>query len=76
MPRNLESRVELLVPIEEPALQGELFDSMDMSLADDTYSWELGSDRVWRGLNGRTRCLHEELIARAIESSDQAPKRA
>ena len=76
MPRNLESRVELLVPIEEPALQDELFDSMDMSLADDTYSWELGSDRVWRRLNGRTRCLHEELIARAIESSDQAPKRA
>ena len=65
MPRNLDSRVELLVPIEGDQLQGELMDSINRNLADDTYTWELGSDRTWRRLTGRTRSLHDELIERA-----------
>ena len=65
MPRNLESRVELLVPIEEEALQAELLDTLDRARADDTFAWELGPDRRWRRLDGKTRSLHAELIERA-----------
>jgi polyphosphate kinase len=48
MPRNLDTRVELLAPVEAPALRDDLLDTLERSLADDTNAWDLGSDRVWR----------------------------
>ncbi|MGH2955579.1 MAG: polyphosphate kinase 1 [Solirubrobacterales bacterium] len=47
MPRNLYNRVELLVPVEDEALRGELADVLDRSFADNTSSWSLGQDGVW-----------------------------
>ena len=44
MPRNLDTRVELLAPIERPELQAEIQDTLDRCLADDTYSWTMASD--------------------------------
>ena len=41
MPRNLDTRVELLVPIEDPALRDEIEDTIELCLADDTFAWEL-----------------------------------
>ena len=67
MPRNLDSRVELIVPIEEPALQDRLAESIDRSMTDDTYAWELGRDRTWTRRTGKTRSLHDELTARAAD---------
>ena len=45
MPRNLDTRVELLVPVEQPELQAELQDTLDRCLADDTYAWTHGRRR-------------------------------
>ena len=45
MPRNLDTRVELLVPIERPELQAEIEDTLDRCLADDTYGWIMGADQ-------------------------------
>ena len=67
MPRNLDSRVELIVPIEEAALQDRLAESLDRSMTDDTYAWELGRDRIWTRRTGKTRSLHDELTARAAD---------
>jgi len=48
MPRNLDSRVELVVPIEDEALRGELIDVLELCFADNANAWELSSDGTWR----------------------------
>jgi polyphosphate kinase len=48
MPRNLDHRVEMAVPIEAPELQEELMDTLERAFADNQSSWELESDGVWR----------------------------
>ena len=50
MERNLDRRVEVLVPIEEPALREELLESFEITWRDDTFTWVLGTDRRWRRL--------------------------
>ncbi len=46
MPRNLDTRVELLVPIEKPELRAEIDDTLERCMADDTFSWVLGRRRA------------------------------
>jgi polyphosphate kinase len=48
MPRNLDTRVELVTPVDDPALREDLLDTLERSLADETNSWDLGPDTVWR----------------------------
>jgi polyphosphate kinase len=48
MPRNLDTRVELITPVDDPSLREDLLDTLERSLADDGNSWDLGSDNVWR----------------------------
>jgi polyphosphate kinase len=48
MPRNLDTRVELVTPVDDPPLRDDLLDTLERSLADDTNSWDLGSDGIWR----------------------------
>src|SRR5437588_7350132 len=66
MPRNLDTRVELLAPVEDPELQAELDDTLERCFADDTFSWTLGADGVWTRRTGRTRSVHRELMERAL----------
>jgi polyphosphate kinase len=66
MPRNLDSRVELLTPVQAPELQAELADTLERCLHDDTYAWELGSDQRWTRRTGRTRAAHDELMERTL----------
>jgi polyphosphate kinase len=47
MPRNLDNRVELVVPIEDPALRDQAVDIVERSLADNTNSWQLEADGEW-----------------------------
>ena len=66
MPRNLDSRVELVVPVEDAALKAELLDVLERCLADNASSWELGADGSWvrQEPNGELRDAQEELMAR------------
>lgn len=66
MPRNLDTRVELLVPVENPELQAELEDTLERCLADDTFAWTLASDNTWTRLRGNTRAVHLELMERTL----------
>jgi polyphosphate kinase len=66
MPRNLDSRVELVAPVEDAALKAELLDVLERCFADNANSWELGSDGSWARLqpDGEVRNVQEELMAR------------
>jgi polyphosphate kinase len=68
MPRNLDTRVELLAPVEDPALRSEIEDTLERCLADDTFAWELETGGSWRRRQGRTRSVHRELMERAVSS--------
>ena len=45
--RNLDRRIEALVPVVDPELCGRLEDILGLVLEDDTSSWELGPDGAW-----------------------------
>ena len=66
MPRNLDTRVELLVPVERPELRAELEDTLERCFADDTNAWTLGADGAVERLSGGTRSVHRELMERTI----------
>jgi polyphosphate kinase len=72
MPRNLDTRVELLVPIEHEELQAELDDTLERCLADDTFAWNLDADGGWQRRAGRTRSVHRELMERTLAQAASA----
>jgi polyphosphate kinase len=47
MPRNLDHRVELAVPVEARDLQAELLDTLALAFADNQNSWEMNADGSW-----------------------------
>ncbi len=75
MPRNLDHRVELAVPIEAPELRAELLDVLERAFHDNQNAWELGEDGAWRRLHPgpgeEPRSMQLELIEiharRAVE---------
>ncbi|MBP9823583.1 MAG: polyphosphate kinase 1 [Thermoanaerobaculia bacterium] len=48
MSRNLDRRVETMVPVEAPDLRAELQSILDVQLADNRKAWALESDGSWR----------------------------
>jgi polyphosphate kinase len=50
MPRNLDHRLEGVVPVEDARAQQRLSGVFDALLADNTQAWELGSDGTWTRL--------------------------
>ena len=47
MDRNLDRRVEAVVPVEDPEAQARLAEIIDVMLADDRRSWQLQPDATW-----------------------------
>ena len=83
MDRNLDRRVEAMVPVEDPEARSRLAEIIEVMLEDDRRSWQLGPDATWHrteeiaGHPG-TCDVHEELKARALAASAQTatPHRA
>jgi polyphosphate kinase len=65
MPRNLDHRVELAVPVESEELRAELLDTLARAFADNQNSWVLDAEGNWRrrspGPGERPRSLQLEL---------------
>jgi polyphosphate kinase len=72
MPRNLDTRVELLAPVEDGSLREELLDTLQRGLADDSFAWELGPEG-WARRQGGTRSMQHELTERAAARAGPAP---
>jgi polyphosphate kinase len=51
MPRNLDSRVELVAPVEDPELRADLLDVLESCFMDNSDAWELDSDGIWTRLS-------------------------
>ncbi len=71
MDRNLDRRVEAVVPVDDPEAQARIAEVIEVMLADDRRSWQLGSDAVWRRteeLLGRPGSIdtHQVLKERAL----------
>jgi polyphosphate kinase len=66
MPRNLDSRVELVAPVEDMGLKAELMDVLERCFADTSNTWELDSEGVWTRLrpDSAARSVQAELMAR------------
>jgi polyphosphate kinase len=68
MPRNLDRRVEALVPVEDPQLQVRLQGILDVNLTDDRLAWSLAPDTTWRRVEGENGFdTHRRLEAIALE---------
>jgi len=71
MPRNLDHRVEVAVPVRPASLRARLDEILDVDLADDRLAWELQPDGSWSrvppdgGCNAQER-LQELATARAL----------
>jgi polyphosphate kinase len=80
MPRNLDSRVEVLVPVEDPSLRAEVDGLLEASLSDTRSSFQLTSEGVWE----RRRpagdepeyAAQEDLMERALEAARIADEEA
>jgi polyphosphate kinase len=74
MPRNLERRVEVTVPVLDPTLRARLDEILQTELEDDVLAWDLGSDGAWtkveteRGLSAQ-----ERLMGLAVERGEGNP---
>jgi polyphosphate kinase len=69
MPRNLDRRVEVVAPVEDPRMQARLEEVLRLLLDDDGLAFEL-RDTTWRRvpLRAGLRC-QDELQRLALERS-------
>ncbi len=75
MERNLDRRVEALVPVAEPALQDRLREIIAVMLQDDRRAWWLDREGDWRRVETLTAepagvDTFETLMARASAGPD------
>ncbi|MEV4420669.1 polyphosphate kinase 1 [Patulibacter sp. NPDC049589] len=79
MERNLDNRVELVVPVSDVAAREELEDALDRAFTDEDGSWELRPDDGWERVRprdpanprGLQRGLMELHAARAREADQE-----
>ena len=67
MERNLDRRIEVLFPVDNPELQARLVEVLDLNLADDMFSWRLASDGTWRRHSPGTTSVQARLQEQARE---------
>jgi len=79
MPRNLDSRIEVLVPVEDARLRAEIDAILEALLADTRSSWDLDSEGTWHRTKSRpgesARSAQEKLMAQAVKRTAKRSKR-
>jgi polyphosphate kinase len=67
MTRNLDLRVEALVPIDDPALRTRVEELLALYLHPDTDAWELSADGSWKRTRGSMDVQHRLCRGHAAE---------
>jgi polyphosphate kinase len=81
MPRNLDRRVEAVVPVLDGELCQRLREILEIEMADDTLAWELGGNGTWHkipltvGLNAQ-RQFQDMALLRARRRREPDPLNA
>jgi polyphosphate kinase len=65
MPRNLDRRVEAVVPVTDPALNKQIDQFLDLELTDDTLAWVLAGDGSWSKAAAGGNVNTQKLMQRA-----------
>ncbi|HEY5198943.1 MAG TPA: polyphosphate kinase 1 [Solirubrobacteraceae bacterium] len=77
MPRNLDTRVELIVPLDQDDVRDEVLDAVELCLADTRNAWELRADGEWERripVDGEVHDVQAELMRRhAARSAELTP---
>lgn len=68
MPRNLNRRVEVLVPIVDPELQEEVREVLDVGLRADRTTWELTSTGEWSAVEDLGACDPQHVLWKAARA--------
>ena len=76
MNRNLESRVEVVTPVEDPALRNELRLVLDLQLGDQRSAWDMRSDGSYVQRDGGEEAIgsQQALIAAAEHRHHEATR--
>ena len=72
MPRNLERRVEILFPVDNPRLKERLFHILESLLKDNTKASVLQADGTYERVNRRGKTLFQVQEAFCEEAAEQA----
>ncbi|MEY2473550.1 MAG: polyphosphate kinase [Actinomycetota bacterium] len=75
MPRNLDRRIEVVMPVEDDALQDRLKEIVAIDFADNISAWQLEADGNWFHLLGddlvdNQRQLRDSAVARGSRRTD------
>jgi polyphosphate kinase len=63
MTRNLDHRIEVVVPVEQARLRQEMVAIFDSAFADTSSSWELAADGTWtRRKRGKEERAHSHQL--------------
>jgi polyphosphate kinase len=69
MSRNLDHRIEVLVPVENARVRQDVHAVLDSALADDTNAWLLGPDGTWtRAEPGSKPHNHHATLMRRVQT--------
>ena len=79
MSRNLNSRVEAIVPVRHPKLKARIVEILDLAISDHRTAWELHADgryvqRMPSTPDGEASSLQDQLIDRAVRRVDKASR--
>jgi polyphosphate kinase len=69
MPRNLDHRIEVVVPVLDARVRQDLHAVLDILLSDDSFAWVLGPEGEWERLEpvkaGKPKIAQQALMRRA-----------
>jgi polyphosphate kinase len=76
MPRNLDTRVELLAPVLDPELRAEVLETLELCLSDNVNAWVLDAEGAWqrRQPDGSPRSAQRELMTRHAARAAETAK--
>ena len=70
MQRNLDHRIEVLMPVENARVRQEIHAVLDSALEDDTNAWALGADGEWTRVEptrSKRHSHHETMMRRSLK---------